>query len=99
MTCGTPASTAPRRDFQVWWDRFRTTGNIAPIEWGFSREQVRAILGQPDDVSVAKKGRAPAIQEYGRLEFHFRNRWEDPLALMFMDTPEGTARVSITRID
>lgn len=85
--------------FQQWWSEFASTGSISPINLGFTRDQVRQVLGEPDDFSVEKSGREPAIWKYENLEFHFGWKKDDPLNLIYMDTDDGVVRVCIPRLE
>lgn len=39
----------PGEGFERWWQRFQSTGGIAPLRFGASRAEVHRILGEPDD--------------------------------------------------
>ena len=85
--------------FQQWHEKFASTGDICPIRLGMSRDEVRAIIGQPDDVggTSGKRG-APAIWVYAGLEFHFNPTTGDELFLISpWDTAEGVVETSISR--
>ena len=45
---------------------------VGKLRIGMTREEVVAVLGKPDDVSVLSRGqRLPAIYKYGEIELHF----------------------------
>lgn len=46
-------------------DEFLKTGRLGPLDLGVTKEAVRRILGEPDDVSVKKN---PEIWKYGALQ-------------------------------
>ena len=83
--------------FDEWWSRFSRTGNIAPLELGFTREQVRATLGDPHDTSAAKPGQPRGIWVYGALEFHFGQKDDGTLRLIYMER-DGVVEISIRRL-
>lgn len=49
-------------------DEFLKTGRLGPLDLGITKEAVRRILGEPDDVSVKKN---PEIWKYGALQLVF----------------------------
>jgi hypothetical protein len=89
------------RGFETWWERFSATGDICPLRLGQTRDEVRAILGEPDDVSrvMPRKRwkRLPAIWKYGDVELHFGSSAEEPLWLIYMEENGGVA-LCISRI-
>ena len=86
----------PSEAFQKWWSVFKVTGDICPLRLGQSREQVRALLGEPDAVGgTSRKHRTPAIWRYQEVEFHFGPDPMDALSLIFLEDKGGTVRVSI----
>ena len=85
--------------FQKWWSAFKANGDICPLRLGSSREQVRAVLGEPDAVSgTSRKHRTPAILRYKELEFHFGPQPEENLSLIYMEDKNGMVRISIPRL-
>ncbi len=83
----------PSSEFDAWWERFSSTGDICPVKLGFSRDEVRRVLGEPDDVGgTSRKHRRPRIWRYRDLEFHFSG---DGLSLIYQETPSGIVRISI----
>jgi hypothetical protein len=88
----------PSAAFIAWWKRFRETGEISPVRLGISREEMRLLFGDPDDVGgTSRKHRTPAIWKYGKLEFHFGPRSTDVLSLIYCESAEGIVDVSIPR--
>jgi hypothetical protein len=86
------------REFQAWYEKFASSGDICPIRLGMSRDQLRAAFGEPDDVgATSRKRREPAIWVYGGLEFHFDHTAGDELFLIHRDTPDGVVEISISR--
>ena len=62
------------------------TGTFGPITLGMTRSEVRALLGPPDNWSVARNAdRSPIIWKYGDFEFYFDSR-DGPLHLLRTDT-------------
>jgi hypothetical protein len=49
-------------------DEFLKTGRLGPLDLGTTKETVRRILGEPDDISVKKN---PEIWKYGALQLVF----------------------------
>ena len=85
-------------EFQQWYEKFASTGDICPIRLGMSRDDVRAAFGEPDDVGgTSRKRKEPAIWVYGGLEFHFDHTAGDELFLIYRDTAEGFVETSISR--
>lgn len=84
--------------FQSWWKKFRETGDISPIRLGCSRDDIKAVFGEPDAISsVTRKRKMPAIWKYGPLEFHFEPENADTLVLIYSETANGIVDVSIPR--
>ena len=83
--------------FELWWKKFRETGDISPIRLGCAREEIRRLFGEPDAVGcTSRNNRTPAIWKYGDLEFHW-TKSTDVLALIYSETPDGVVDVSIPR--
>jgi hypothetical protein len=79
--------------FAVWPKKFRATGDICPVRLGCTRDEIRALFGEPDAVGgTSRKHGVSRIWKYGDLGFHFDG---DVLALIFSETPEGIADISI----
>ena len=88
----------PSETFESWWCDFRDTGDICPITLGCSRDELRAVLGPPDETGGnSRKYRTSAIWKYGDLEFHFGPKSTDVLWLIYMENDEGIVVVSIPR--
>jgi hypothetical protein len=84
-------------EIEGWCERVSSTGDIGPIRLGMSRERVRAIFGEPDDVGgTSRKRRPSAIWVYGGVEFHF-DLAIDELFLIYRDTADGVVEISISR--
>jgi hypothetical protein len=49
-------------------DEFMRSGRLGPITGGMSQDEVRGLLGEPEDVSVQKN---PEIWKYGALQLGF----------------------------
>jgi hypothetical protein len=70
------------------------------VKLGISREELRVLLGEPDDTGAVSRNRStPAIWKYGPLEFHFGPRPSDSLSLIYMETESGNVQLSISKID
>ena len=89
----------PSSEFKTWWESFRVTGDICPVRLGTTREELRAILGEPDDVGgTSRKYPNPAIWKYHNLEFHFEQGQDGTLWLIYGEVDEFPA-VSIRVIN
>ena len=77
---------------------FVRCGRFGPVALGQSRADIRAALGEPDDVSAPTgKRRVPPIWKYGDFEFHFFER-ADALAMIFIDhfdVPRGGKTIAV----
>jgi hypothetical protein len=86
----------PSEEFRAWWKKFRSTGDICPVRLGSTREDLRRIFGEPDDLGgISNKHTTPSIWKYGELEFHFGPLDSDVLVLIYSETPDGVVDVSI----
>ena len=66
---------------------FLTTGVLGPVHLGMTRDQVRQLLGVPDqEGGTSRKYRIPVILRYGDLEFLYRPG-EDSLHNIYMKIP------------
>jgi hypothetical protein len=84
-------------EFQAWWEQLKSTGDICPLRLGMSREQLRAIFGEPDDTSVTSRRRpTPSIWKYGCVEFHFAQTGS--LVLIYVEDAD-VVRLSIGLLD
>ncbi len=84
--------------FKNWWATFAATGDICPLKLGATRDEVRSLLGEPDDTGgTSRKRGLPMIWIYAELEFHFGPKPGDGLNLIYQDTDEGIVKVSIPR--
>ena len=66
---------------------------------GSTHAQVFSALGEPDDVSIERRGRLPRIHRYGDIEVHFR---EGVVFLVFIESftaqggaPSGGLRIAV----
>lgn len=76
---------APDVRFSQWLTKFHRTGNIAPVELGMSREQLKELFGEPSDWNAIHPTNA-AIWKYDDLEFHFDH---GTLYLIHQDNEHG----------
>ncbi len=84
--------------FKSWWKKFGETGDICPVKLGCTREHIRALFGEPDQVGgTSRKHKMPAIWKYGELEFHFGHKSTDVLSLIWSDSPDGIVKICIPR--
>jgi len=88
----------PSDAFKLWWKKFGETGDICPVKLGCTRDELRALFGEPDSVGgTSRKHKRPGIWKYGDLEFHFEKDKTDALCLIWSDTDDGHVRVCIPR--
>jgi hypothetical protein len=69
------------------------------IRAGMTRAELRALLGEPDDVGcISRKYKEPSIWKYGEVEFAFpaarsaRESESHGLWLIYVDSWEGSPR-------
>ena len=60
------------------------------IGLGATREELRQLLGEPDDVSTDRIRGEPVIFKYGRIEYYFGD--EGRVYLICTEDDEGNAR-------
>jgi len=89
----------PSPEFQTWWTTFRRTGDICPLALGMTRAELKAALGEPDDVGgTSRRWRTPAIYRYADVEFHFDQGPQGTLALIYQERGD-IAQISVPRLD
>jgi hypothetical protein len=82
--------------FAEWWSNFRRSGDIGNIRAAMHRDELKELLGEPDDVGgTSRKRRMPRIWKYGSVEFHFGD--EDDLRLVYFEDDEGNANVVLQK--
>lgn len=85
-------------EFQSWWDSFRRTGDICPVRLGMTRAELKAVLGEPDDVGgTSRRWRTPAIYKYADVEFHFGLGPQGLLELIYQER-DDIPEISIRRL-
>ena len=85
-------------DFTQWLRQLRERGWIQPIEFGISRRELRAILGNPHVVAQGlRRAQEPMILKYGVIEFHFGPHGDDGLELIFSDNADGVVELCLKR--
>jgi hypothetical protein len=65
-------------------EEFVRTGHLGRLALGAAVEEVRRVLGPPEDTSVRKKNR-PVIWKYGSLQLHFDHGFLSFIGLYFRD--------------
>ena len=89
----------PSPEFQSWWDSFSRTGDICPLRLGMTRAELKAVLGEPDDVGgTSRRWKTPAILKYAELEFHFGLGPQGRLELIHRER-DNIAEVALPRLD
>lgn len=59
---------------------------VSRIRIGMTRDEVVAVLGEPEDVSTpSRKHRIPAIYKYGDIELHFEPENSGKLGLVYKE--------------
>jgi hypothetical protein len=85
--------------FQSWWESFRVTGDICPVRLGMTRDELKAILGEPDNVGgTTRKHPTPAIWKYNDVEFHFELGSHGKLWLIYREF-DNLPQISIRLTD
>ena len=88
----------PGESFAQWLRVLGETGNISPLRLGMSRDELRALFGDPDDVGgTSRRQRTPTVWLYGTIEFHFGSGPDAGLELIFEKNAHGGVRLSIGR--
>ena len=89
----------PSSEFNNWWESFRVSGDICPVRLGITRDELKAILGEPDDVGgTSRKQRTPVIWKYDQLEFFFGRGSDGVLELIYSEV-DNVPAISIGRMD
>ena len=86
---------ATRETFAQWRDELFKSGSIAPLAFGASQDDVKALFGAPDDTSTLKKKGKALIFRYADIEFHFDPQREHRLCLVYCERDDSSPRVSI----
>lgn len=71
--------------FKQWKDKLLLSGNIEPLWFGMSQEELKRVLGQPDDMSSEVVKGNHLIFKYADIEFHFDERFGHKLFLVFSE--------------
>ena len=70
-------------------EQFRKFIASGAIKLGMSREEVKALLGEPDAVGgISPRYKNPTIYKYGEVEIGFGRRAHDGLLLVYLDETE-----------
>jgi hypothetical protein len=70
--------------------RYRALIASGQLRRGMTRDEVRVLLGPPDDVGLtSRKYRTPQAYLYGCLQLLFGPRAGDGLLIVYRDAPEG----------
>jgi hypothetical protein len=70
--------------------RFKQAEEIlSKVKLGMNRREVVAALGEPTDVSVARRRKQPGIYKYGEIELHFGPKWDGTLWLVYSEDGRG----------
>lgn len=84
--------------FDRWRRVVDETGDICPVRLGMTRDELRQILGEPEDVgATSTRQKLPLIWRYGTTEFHFGPSRTSGLQMIFEEDSTGTVRLSIPR--
>ena len=75
--------------FMKWREEVFKTRDMYPIKLGMTQDNIIAKFGQPDNVSTQKKDGKPLIFKYYDVEFHFDERNNHTLFLMYSDESEN----------
>ena len=89
----------PSPEFQSWWESFSRTGDICPLRLGMTRAELKAVIGEPDDVGgTSRRWRTPAIFRYADVEFHFDLGPQGTLSLIYQER-DGIPERSIPQLN
>lgn len=78
--------------FNKLWSDYERTGSIRPVEPGMTRDELRRILGEPDDTSIRGRRRPlEGIWKFGRVEFHFDT--DERLSLIYTEDDDLNPQV------
>ena len=84
----------PERARQI--TRFQALINQGRLHRGMTREEVRAVLGEPTDVGcTSRRYRTPACFKYGEIQLFFGPRSGDGLGLVFSEDADGQEAVTL----
>jgi hypothetical protein len=82
-----PTPPSSSKAFTLWWSEFQRTGQVGALRLGATRDDIRALFGEPDQVGgVTRKHKQPRLWKYGPVEFHFGP--DDRLFLVYLDSGE-----------
>jgi hypothetical protein len=57
---------------------------------GATRDELRQMPGEPDDVSIERKHGQPVIWKYGEIEYHFAE--DSRVCLIYTEDCKGNGR-------
>jgi hypothetical protein len=84
-------------EFKNWRKTLLQASRIEPLRLGMTQEDLRAVFGEPDDMSSDSiKGR-PLIFKYDDIEFHFDDRYGHKLFLIFSENEDNGVKLNIMR--
>ena len=82
--------------FNEWWQKFKRTGDICPVRLGMTRDELSAVLGQPDGIGgITRKQKTPLAWKYMDLEFYFGPKNTDGLYCIYRDDKDGIPNIII----
>jgi hypothetical protein len=88
MTGSSPA-------FEMWWSEYQRTASLGTVHLGVSREDLRALWGEPDAASSGFRHQPNmGIWRFGPAEFHFDASGH--LFLIYTEDEDGKGRVIAT---
>jgi hypothetical protein len=84
-------------NFAQWQVQLNTTGWIAPVQLGMSRDELVQLFGAPTDSGRGfREAKLPMILVYGEIEFHFGPTADDGLQGIYSDS-DGVVRLCVWR--
>jgi len=78
--------------FNDWWSGYELAGSITPVQLGMTRDDLRALFGEPDDTARGWRRRPlMGIWKFGVIEFHFDT--DGRLYLIYTEDEDCNPRV------
>jgi hypothetical protein len=76
--------------------QFLRTGNLGELRPGLTPEEVRHLMGEPEDTGgTSRRYRRPSIWLYGDVELHFRPEPPHACGMLFIEPHFGRHRLRL----
>lgn len=83
------------KKFIQWRDKIFETKDISPLWFGMTQEEVISEFGEPDTTSNEIRNGCPLIFKYHDIEFHFDERHNYTLFLVFSEEIESLSIMTL----